>query len=493
MATLPIDLYSPEQVRELDRLAMAEGGIPGERLMERAGRRAWAVAQERWPQAERLAVLCGGGNNAGDGYVVARLAAQAGKRVEVLYLVEPERLGGDAAAHARRYRDGGGACRPFTAQALAEADLIVDALLGTGLDRPVAGRYAEAVAAANAAPAPVLAVDIPSGIHGRTGAELGEAVRAAATATFVGLKSGLFTGRGAACSGAVHFDDLGAGAVTAGRLPPYAERIAPKAPAAVLPPRERDAHKGRFGHVLVVGGEHGMPGAARLAAEAAARTGAGLVSVATRAEHVAAVAGARPELMVHAVAGAEGLAALLERATVVAVGPGLGRGAWGQALWAACRAWDGPKVVDADALNLLAEEGGNVPGAVLTPHPGEAARLLGGATAEVNADRFAAVRALAPVGGAAVLKGAGSVIDDGEQRSVATVGNPGMASGGMGDVLTGVIAGLLAQGLAPGEAARWGAWAHGCAGDRAAAELGGEPGLLAGDLLGRLPALLGGA
>ncbi|WP_200259715.1 NAD(P)H-hydrate epimerase, partial [Halorhodospira neutriphila] len=196
MATLPIDLYSPEQVRELDRLAMAEGGIPGERLMERAGRRAWAVAQERWPQAERLAVLCGGGNNAGDGYVVARLAAQAGKRVEVLYLAEPERLGGDAAAHARRYRDGGGACRPFTAQALAEADLIVDALLGTGLDRPVAGRYAEAVAAANAAPAPVLAVDIPSGIHGRTGAELGEAVRAASTVTFVGLKSGLFTGRG---------------------------------------------------------------------------------------------------------------------------------------------------------------------------------------------------------------------------------------------------------------------------------------------------------
>ncbi|WP_041595034.1 bifunctional ADP-dependent NAD(P)H-hydrate dehydratase/NAD(P)H-hydrate epimerase [Halorhodospira halophila] len=488
------ELYTPDQVARLDQAAI-RAGLPGEVLMDRAGRRLWREIRRRWPEARRLVVVCGGGNNGGDGYVVARLAARAGLAVEVLHRVPPERLGGDAARHAQRYLEGGGVCRPFDAAALAEADVIVDALLGTGLDRPVSGAFAEAVAAINAAPAPVAAVDIPSGIHGRTGAEMGVAVRAQVTATFVARKSGLFTGRGPACSGAVVFDDLGTGALVAGSESPHTRQVTAADRAALLPPRPRDAHKGHYGHVLVVGGDAGMAGAVRLAAEAAARCGAGLVSVATRPEHVPVVVGACPAVMAHGVTDAQELAPLLERASVVAIGPGLGQDPWGQAMWAACRDVVRPRVVDADGLNLLAVDGQPVTDAVLTPHPGEAVRLLGPGwdTAAIAADRFAAVRALATQWQAvALLKGAGSLVDDGASRYLAGTGTPGMASGGMGDVLTGVVAGLRAQrpDADPAWLAAVAAEVHGRAGERAAEALGGERGLLASDLLGWLPAVL---
>ncbi len=487
------ELYTPEQVARLDRHAMDVGGIPGETLMERAGRRACEELRRRWPRAQRVVVVCGGGNNGGDGYVVARLALRAGLGVTVRYLVEPERLSGDAATHAQRFREAGGDCRPCSDGALAEAEVVVDAVLGTGLDRPVEGRFAEAVTAIRDAACPVIAVDIPSGIHGRSGAEMGVAVAADVTVTFVARKSGLATGRGAACRGELVFDDLGAAAATYGVETPYAGLVEPGDVRGLLPPRPRDAHKGRYGHVLVVGGDHGMPGAVRLAGEAAARVGAGLVSVATRPEHVAAVVGARPELMVHGVTGGGDLAPLLERASVVALGPGLGRGDWGRELLGACRAGAGRQVIDADGLNLLAEAGGGPAGAILTPHPGEAQRLLGGewGTAAIAADRFAAARALAERWqGCALLKGLGTVVDDGSARYVATRGTPGMASGGMGDVLTGVVAGLWAQcpDAEPARVAAVAAWLHGRAGERAAAGLAGTAGLLAGDLLAELPA-----
>ncbi|MCC3751153.1 MAG: NAD(P)H-hydrate dehydratase [Halorhodospira halophila] len=488
------ELYTPDQVARLDQAAI-RAGIAGEVLMDRAGRRLWQEMRQRWPGAGRLAVVCGGGNNGGDGYVVARLAGRAGLAVEVLYLVPPERLSGDAARHAQRYLDGGGICRPFEPEALDGVDVIVDALLGTGLDRPVSGAFAEAVTAVNATPAPVASVDIPSGIHGRTGAEMGVAVRAQLTATFVARKSGLFTGRGPACAGAVVFDDLGTATWTAGAELPHAWQATPADVGALLPPRPRDAHKGQQGHVLVVGGDRGMAGAVRLAAEAAGRSGAGLVSVATRPEHVPAVVGPCPAVMAHGIDRAEELAPLLSRASVVALGPGLGQGAWGRAMWAACRDVARPRVVDADGLNLLAADGRPLADAVLTPHPGEAARLLGADwdTTAIAADRFAAVRELASGWQAvALLKGAGTLVDDGRARYLASAGTPGMASGGMGDVLTGVVAGLWAQ--CPGaDRARMAAVAahvHGRAGERAAAALGGERGLLASDLLGWLPAVL---
>ena len=483
---LPRALYRAAQVREFDRIAIEEYGIPGEQLMDRAGGAAFALLYERWPELRDVTVLVGTGNNGGDGFVVARLALQAGLTVRVLQLGDRQRIAGDAALNARRYADLGGDWRPF-AGLPQRTDLIVDGVFGTGLERDVTGAWAEAVQAVNAHPAPVLALDIPSGLHSDTGRALGVAVRAAATISFIGLKQGLFTGDGPAHCGAVSFDALEVPARIYGRQILSARRLDAATLAQHLRPRRRTAHKGDFGHALVVGGDLGFGGAARLAAEAAGRVGAGLVSLATRPAHVSAVLAARPEVMVRGVDAAAELDPLLERATVLAIGPGLGRGDWGRAMWERVCVVPRPLVVDADALNLLAERPRRRDDWVLTPHPGEAARLLGTSSAAVQADRFAALdELLGRYGGAVVLKGAGTLSGAPGPRppGVCSAGNPGMASGGMGDVLTGVIAGLLAQGHAPEQAAELGVCLHAAAADAAAAD--GERGLLAGDLLPQL-------
>jgi len=485
MRELPVELYRAVQVRELDRIAIEERGIPGHTLMSRAGAAAFDLLRQRWPAARRIVVVCGGGNNAGDGYVVARLAHKTGLETLVLTLSNPDALRGDALTAWRDARAAGVPTTIFTAAGLDRADLLVDAILGTGLEREVSGVWREAIEAMNAHPADRFALDIPSGLHADTGAILGAAVRAATTITFIGLKQGLFTGQGPACCGEVHFTDLEAPPDIYSALHPACWRYAGEDLPVLFPRRPRSAHKGHFGHALVIGGELGMGGAARLAGEAAARCGAGLVSVATRAAHAGLQAAARPELMFHGVETPDALEPLLNQATVVAVGPGLGRGDWGRAMLQAALAGDRPLVVDADALNLLAVEPVFRDDWILTPHAGEAARLLKMTPAQVEADRFAAVEDLAlRFGGVAVLKGAGSLIASKVDGLVALchAGNPGMASGGMGDVLTGVIAALRAQGLSPFAAAKAGAYLHGRAGDLAA-RTGGERGLLATDLL----------
>jgi len=482
-APMPYALYRASQVRALDRVAIAEFGIPGEVLMERAGEAVFHALRRAWPDICDITVLAGTGNNAGDGFVVARLAREAGLEVRVLQVGDPDRLCGDARLHAERYRATGGPWGPF--EGLSQrTGLIVDALLGTGLDRPVAGRWAEVIRAVNAHPAPVVAVDIPSGLDADTGAAVGEAVVADLTVTFIALKQGLFTADGPEACGRLAFDALAVPPRVYARELLAARRMDWTRMAPLLGPRPRGGHKGQFGHVLVVGGDHGFAGAARLAAEAAARAGAGLVSLATQPEHVVATVAARPEVMAQGVNDAQGLEPLLERASVIAVGPGLGRGDWGRRLWQRVLDTGLPLVVDADALNLLAEVPRRKEHWVLTPHPGEAARLLGRSSAEIQADRFAAAAALqARFGGSVVLKGAGSVIHGGGNRppAVCSQGNPGMASGGMGDVLTGLVAGLLAQGLHPSDAAEAGVCLHAAAADRAAQA--GERGLLASDLL----------
>lgn len=481
---LPHALYRAEQVRALDRAAIQDHGIPGDELMARAGAAAYRLVRTRWPGARHLAVLCGGGNNGGDGYVLARLALLDGLAVEVLGLADPAALSGDARRMADAYLAAGGSVRPFDALP-RRTDLIVDALLGTGLDRDVQGAWARAIVAANEHLAPKLAVDIPSGLHADTGRVLGVAVRADATISFIGLKQGLFTGEGPSCCGAVRFSALGIPAVVWSREILSARRIDWSKQAELLAPRPRSAHKGDFGTVLVVGGAPGMAGAARLAGEAALRTGAGLVAVATHPAHAAVVGAGRPELMCHGVADAAGLDALIDRADVVALGPGLGQGAWGRALYQRVLACQLPLVVDADALNLLATGPQTSARWVLTPHPGEAGRLLRCPTAEIQADRFAAVRNLqGAYGGVAVLKGAGTLVYGASHRppGVCSAGNPGMASGGMGDALTGMIAALVAQGLHLEDAATAGVTLHAAAGDAAAAQ-GGERGLLASDLI----------
>ncbi len=488
MSEFPRQFYSAAGVRELDRRAIA-GGIAGYVLMQRAAAAAWRELLRRWPKAQRLAVVCGPGNNGGDGYEVARLARAAGLDV-ALFQAGATPRSGDAATARKAWLDAGGRAPEFRGEPLV-ADVIVDALFGIGLTRAPEGAAQAAVLAINAARvqgAGVLALDVPSGLDADRGVAPGDAVRADLTVTFIGAKPGLHTAAGPDYAGTVVFDDL--------QVPPgihegveaHADALQPDALGNALPRRARTAHKGDMGHVLLVGGDFGMAGAILLAARAALRAGAGWVSVATREAHAAALTAAQPELMCHGVEEPRALRGLLERASVVALGPGLGRSEWSRGIWSQAMSAPQPAVLDADALNWLAENPSRRDDWVLTPHPGEAARLLGCSTAQVQGDRAAGARELRRrYGGVAVLKGAGTLVQ-GQALALCPYGNPGMAVGGMGDVLCGLIAGLLAQGLGPESAARTGVLAHALAGDRAAAR--GERGLVPSDLLGELRPLL---
>ena len=485
MNDTPLPLYTADQARTVDRRAIDELGIPGYTLMQRAGQTAFEALQRHWPQARRLCAVCGSGNNGGDGLVVARLAKAAGLEVGVVLLGKGPREGGEAAQALADWQAAGGEVVAFEGS-LPAADVYVDGLFGTGLTRAPEGVWAQAIEALGGRE--VLALDVPSGLGADTGAAPGAVVTAGLTVSFILRKRGLYTGVGPDCGGERLFADLGVPASAHGGIEAGAFlRQAPRS----LPPRRRTAHKGDNGHVLIVGGAPGMSGAARLAGEAALRTGAGLVTVATHPQHAGWLNVGRWELMVRGVSDAAELAALIDRADVIAVGPGLGRDVWGRGLWLRVLDARCPLVVDADALNLLADMPGMRGDWVLTPHPGEAGRLLGRGTAQVQADRFGAAEELAKrYGGACVLKGAGSLVHADGITTVCGAGNPGMATAGMGDVLTGVIAGLIGQGLAPADAAREGVCLHAAAGD-AAAEAG-ERGLLAGDLVAHLRTLCNG-
>ncbi|MBK1720642.1 NAD(P)H-hydrate dehydratase [Thiocystis violacea] len=489
---LPHALYRAEQVRNLDRTAIEEFDIPGIELMNRAGAVAYRILRDRWPAARRVTILTGIGNNGGDGYVIARLARAGGLSVRVLQLGDAERLRGDAAVSAMAYRNAGGAIEPF--QSLPrDTDVYVDALFGTGLERTVEGPWAETIEALNAQRAPVLAVDMPSGLHADSGRVLGVAAKASATVSFIGLKQGLFIGAGPEYRGDLHFTALEVPSLIYSREILSLRRVDWVQQLESLKPRSRVAHKGNCGHVLLIGGAPGLSGAIRLAGEAALRAGAGLVTIATHPQHAGWLNLTRPELMVAGIELASELAPLIERADVIAIGPGLGRGDWGRQLWEQVRDLGRPLVVDADALNLLAELPVNGPDWVLTPHSGEAARLLQVEVAEVEHDRLQAVRVLQErYGGTAVLKGAGSLVLGGSHRppAVCSDGNPGMATAGSGDVLTGIIAALRGQGMDPEEAATAGVCLHAAAGDQAACQ--GERGLIASDIIASLRPLANG-
>ena len=478
-------LFTTAQVRALDQAAIGDG-IAGIELMERAARAALDALRQRWPQARGVCVLCGPGNNGGDGFLLAALARTAGLQADVIAL--PGRPSADATQARERFTGDGGQVSSATGP-LPDADVYVDALFGSGLNRAPAGDAAALIAAVNARSRPVLALDVPSGLDSDTGVAFEPCLRATATVCFVGWKRGLFTAQGPDQCGERSLATLDVPAPTYTHAEPDATLLVPRA----LPPRARDSHKGRYGHVLAIGGDLGAGGAIRMCGEAAARIGAGLVSIATREANVGPILTARPELMPHGVHVPRNLEPLFARATVLALGPGLGRDDWGRGLWHAVLDAGKPMVLDADGLNLLADQPRTLPDAcVLTPHPGEAARLLATDIKEIQADRFASARALAQKYRAAVvLKGAGSLIADREGRTaVCPWGNPGMASGGMGDVLTGVIAGLLAQGLSAWDAACLGVGLHARAGDLAVRA--GERGLLATDLFPYLRALVNG-
>lgn len=481
---LPNALYTREQVQAIDRLVISQG-ISTNVLMERAGHFAFKTLTTTWPDAKTITVLCGTGNNGGDGYVLARLAKQKGFAVTAYSVGNPESHTPETRVMREALQAAGVNPIAYQGQPFPKAPILVDALLGIGAEGTVRLDYQKAIQTMNDSGYPILAIDIPSGIHAGTGAILGCAVRASITTTFIVLKQGLFTAEGPEYAGRVSLNDLQVPSNLFASITPACFRLTEDTFKGLFPKRSRSAHKGLFGHVLVVGGNYGMQGAALLAGEAALSMGAGRVSIATRRETARSLYLACPELMCHGVETARELTPLLKRVSVVAVGPGLGQDRWAKNMLRTVLKSSLPLVIDADALNILAQDVkfSHRAERVITPHPGEAARLLKTTATAVQNDRFSAIRTLQKqYGGCVVLKGNGTLVQDkSEMISLCDCGNPGMASAGMGDILTGVIAGLHAQEIPLPKASSLGVYLHAQAGDRAAQN--GERGIKARDLI----------
>ncbi|HUQ01434.1 MAG TPA: NAD(P)H-hydrate dehydratase [Kofleriaceae bacterium] len=489
------------EMRALDAATIEDIGLPGSVLMETAGRGVAAAAAARTPPGARIAVVCGSGNNGGDGFVAARVLRAAGHDAVVFLVAPRSRIGGDAALHLAAYEKSGGVISEAGApsatdlvalgEALDDAAVIVDAVFGTGLDRTVEGHLAAVIARMNEARGTRIAVDIPSGLSADTGHPLGVAVQAHHTVTMAVAKVGIAGAPGVAHAGTLEIVDIGIprALCEAQTRAALVERADARgwAPA----PNILD-HKGRRGHVAIIGGSPGKRGAARLAAVSALRTGAGLCTLAGPAS-VGSDGGeltAPDAVMTATLDDAASIRALLGGKRAAVVGPGMPDDARGRAWVDAALASDVPLVLDATALAHLAGRLADVAAArttvVLTPHPGEAARLLGETTDAIQADRMRAVRALAAASRAVVvLKGARTLVCDGtlgdDFVTINPTGGPALATGGTGDVLAGAIGALLAQGVAPAAAARLGVWLHGVAGDALAARLG-PSGVIASDL-----------
>jgi ADP-dependent NAD(P)H-hydrate dehydratase / NAD(P)H-hydrate epimerase len=484
-------LYVTEEVRRIEALAAALPEAP--RLMERAGLAAAELARELAGDSGRpVHVFAGPGNNGGDAFVLARHLASWWFNVKVTFTGERERLSDDAGAAFEAWRAAGGALS-VEPERLAPRSLVVDGLFGIGLARELGGRHAELVARINDAHAPVLALDVPSGLDADTGRVLGSAVRATHTVTFIAAKPGLLTLDGPDHCGTVHVAPLGLDAPSLVQARGHV--IGAEAVASVLQPRRMNTHKGDYGSVGVIGGAPGMVGAALLAGRAALRSGSGRVYVGLLAHDAPTVDMLQPELMLRRAPDV----LLLDHLTAIAVGPGLGQGQEARALVASALRSSVPLVIDADGLNLISTDDGlrealatrKAP-AILTPHPAEAARLLRRTTGEVQRDRLAAALELArSTGCGTVVKGAGSIcaFADGGW-AINTSGHPGMAAAGMGDVLTGLIAALLGQGASPERALEAGVYLHGAAADAAAAAGLGPVGLTAGEVIETARALL---
>ena len=475
-------IYLTEEVRRIE--SAAAGGIDPPPLMARAGLAAAERARDIAQPGKRVVVIAGPGNNGGDALVVARHLKVGWFNVEVLFTGDAARLAPDAAAaHAAWIAAGGSFTNALPA--LHECGLIVDGLFGIGLQRELSGRYAELVSWINGARCPVLALDVPSGLEADSGRVLGCAVRASHTITFIGVKPGLLTLEGPDRCGLLEVATLGLDALP---VAPRGHVVGLEILREALPARARNTHKGDYGSVGIVGGASGMVGAALLAGRAALKTGAGRVYVGLSAPDAPALDPGQPELMLRR---AEEVLAL-DHLACLAVGPGLGTSREAHDVLASALRSQLPAVLDADALNLIAQESvlrtavaGREAATVMTPHPAEAARLLAATTAKVQNDRIGAALEIAGTFACGVvLKGAGSVCAWPDGRWAINVsGNPGMASAGMGDVLTGIVAALLAQRVEPRSALECAVHLHGAAADAAVASGTGPVGLTAGEVI----------
>lgn len=479
------ELYQSFDIKNLEQF-LTSHNYSEKQLMQKAGTAAFEQLRYHWPDTRKITLCCGKGKNAGDGLVLGLEAARQGLDVEIYIMSKnTSELSPETASLLRRCQAEGLSIHFFPHPTLAfRGDVIVDALLGSGLKRPLSPAYVEVIHAINQSKRPVLAIDVPSGLDMDTGSALEAVVKANLTVTFIAPKQGLYTGEGPACCGHIVMSDLDIPREYRQKIQPAAELLSWEKVCTLLPkPRLLNSHKGDFGHVLVIGGDGGMGGAVRMAAEAAARVGAGLVTVATRAQHICTVNATRPEILCYPIQEANDLDELLQRATVIVAGPGLGQSEWGKTLYDKIVGSPLPKVMDADALNLLSQSPRSHSNWILTPHPGEAARLLNVTRAQVQNNRFKAIiDCQKQYGGVTILKGSGSLIRGQTPLNyICPKGNPGMATAGMGDILSGVIGGLLAQALSLHEAALAGVFIHALAGDYAATS-GGERGLLASDL-----------
>jgi len=480
--SLPHSLYRAEQIKEFEGAAAELAGVTLYDLMKAAGQACYHVFKARFPDAGKVLVFTGQGNNGGDGYIFACIAQNAGLDVQLCQMGDPDNLRDDAKRAKKAWQKVQGKIDKIEQANIGGADVIVDALLGTGLSGCLRPEFISLIDKINQAGKSVLSVDIPSGLNADSGAIHDLAIKAQATITFVGLKQGLFTGAASDHCGQLYFSGLGICDQFADLAVSDSTRVSYQDLTHLLKKRQRSSHKGQFGKTLIIGGNLGMPGAVRLAAESALRSGSGLVKVLTRFDNQTAVISGRPELMLQYFSeDTASLSLFGDWPGTLVIGPGLGLDDWAQGLLDRVISTGFSCVVDADALTLLAAKPAYKDNWILTPHPGEAAKLLGVSITEIETDRFAAVRRLQSIyGGIVILKGAGTLICDKKQIFVANVGNPGMASGGMGDVLSGIIGGLLAQGLNSLDAARLSVCIHGGAADLAAQK--GERGLLASDL-----------
>lgn len=452
-------------------------------LMERAGVAAFERLMTHWPNVQKIAVLVGSGNNAGDGYILAQQARSAGLVVDVFSPVTEKEAQGDGATAKQQWLDGGGKVYAFAHAQLSEYDVLVDALLGTGLSGDTRTPFLECINTVNQSDLAVLSLDLPSGLDANTGKVLGAAISADVTLTFVGVKPGLVTGVGRQHCGVLEFNDLGIGEAFQQLADTFAQRVT-FADFDSLPKRSDNAHKGNFGRLLCIGGNRTMAGAIRLSAEAALRSGAGLVKVFCHHDSALQVSHGRSELMITS----DNLGQQLNWASCIVLGPGLGQDGWSRSVFNEVLAFlvhsDVPIIIDADGLNLLSHHLHKLKlsNLVITPHPAEAARLLQVSTQDIEHDRFKYAAQLAfRFTGTAVLKGAGSIVQTSNDCFVCGDGNPGMATAGMGDVLAGVIGACLAQGMSAEDAALYSTCLHGAAGDLAAKNLG-QRGMLASDL-----------
>ncbi|MGF1693743.1 NAD(P)H-hydrate dehydratase [Photobacterium kagoshimensis] len=479
---LPLTLYQADTVRRGEQLAAEAVPVSMYSLMERAGAAVFECLQIAPFTTQSVLICCGGGNNGGDGYVVARLALAAGIAVEVWHLGNSHQLMGDAAAARDAWLAAGGEIIAPKAEIPHGIDVVIDALLGTGLSGMVRDDASKLINIINQAHKPVIAVDIPSGLCADTGRILGCAIQADRTVTFIGVKQGLVTGQAHNVVGELYFAGLGVDDIFDSQQQPNATALTDAIIPALLSQRKRTAHKGDHGRVTCFGGNLGMAGAIRLAAEACLRTGAGLTAVVTQPDNVMSIVAARPEIMVQGwQEKAHEIRQQRDWSDVIVLGPGLGTNDWGQALYFHLADSEKKMVLDADGLNLLALSPDYRNNRIITPHPGEAARLLACSVAEIEANRFLAVQRLQnKYGGVAILKGAGTLVFDGVQLYVCRAGNPGMATGGMGDVLSGIIGSLLGQNLSLSDAAILGVFIHSKAADLCAQE--GERGMIASDL-----------